>query len=97
MKVAYLGAGTWGFALANLLGSNGHKVVVWEGIPESAQRLIETREHPKFPGCMADQNVQFTNDLKEALDGADIIVESVTSAGFRPVMAQVKAIGILPP
>lgn len=94
MKVAYLGAGTWGFSLASLLGSNGHEVVMWEGVPEAAKRLTETREHPKFPGFIADKNVRFTNDLKEALEGADIIVESVTSAGFRPVMAQVKAIGI---
>jgi glycerol-3-phosphate dehydrogenase len=30
MKIGYLGAGTWGTALANLLVNNGHDVKVWD-------------------------------------------------------------------
>jgi glycerol-3-phosphate dehydrogenase (NAD(P)+) len=39
--------------------------------------------------------VTFTSDLSEALDGAECVVESVTSAGLRPVLEKVKALGPL--
>jgi glycerol-3-phosphate dehydrogenase (NAD(P)+) len=89
MKIAYLGAGTWGFALATVLANNGHKVMVWARDPEAAKELEEKRTHPKLPGIEAPSSIEFTGDLKKALHGADVIVESVTSAGIRPVFEKI--------
>ena len=36
--------------------------------------------------------MRFTTDLKEALTGAELLVESITSKGIRPVFEQIKAI-----
>ncbi|MBI3508724.1 MAG: NAD(P)-dependent glycerol-3-phosphate dehydrogenase [Chlamydiia bacterium] len=88
-KIAYLGAGTWGFALATLLARNGHSVKVWTRKPEFAQELEKSRAHPKLPESKAPPQLSFTSDLKVALQGADVIVESVTSAGIRPVFSEV--------
>ncbi|MBU6446995.1 MAG: glycerol-3-phosphate dehydrogenase, partial [Verrucomicrobia bacterium] len=33
MRCGYFGAGTWGFALASILGNNGHSVKVWARDP----------------------------------------------------------------
>jgi glycerol-3-phosphate dehydrogenase (NAD(P)+) len=85
MKIAYLGAGTWGFCLASLLGAKGHRVVLWTSTPEFAKQLRETRQHPKLPKVQAPSSVAFTADLSEALEGADWLIESVTSKGIRPV------------
>lgn len=93
MRIAYLGAGTWGFSLASLLGSKGHKVVLWTANPEFAKELTRTREHPKLPRVKAHENVEFTSDLKYTLAGAELLVESVTSKGIRPVFEQVLAVG----
>lgn len=93
MKVAYLGAGTWGFALASLLAGNGHEVVVWSSNPAHADLLQKTRQHPKLSAYKAPDSVRFTSNLAEALDGADVIIESVTSAGVRPVFEKVIALG----
>lgn len=93
MKIAYLGAGTWGFCLASLLGSNGHKVILWTVNDEFAKELERTREHPKLHGFKAHENVEFTSDLKKAIEGAEFLVESVTSMGIRPVFEQVLALG----
>lgn len=93
MKIGFLGAGTWGFCLASLLASKGHKVVLWTSKPETAARLAKNREHPKLAGYKADPNVEFTSDLKSALSGIDLLVESVTSMGIRPVFQQVVALG----
>lgn len=89
MQIGYLGAGTWGCSLAFLLASKGHDVVLWTANSEFAKRLTQTREHPKLPHAKADQRVRFTSDLKTAISGAELIVESVTSKGIRPVFEQI--------
>lgn len=86
MKIAYLGAGTWGFCLASLLGSNGHDVFLWTNDPQFAKELQKKREHPKLPHAKSDARVRMTSDLRETLEGADYVIESVTSMGLRPVL-----------
>ncbi len=93
MRIAYLGAGTWGFCLASLLASNGNQVMLWTPNPETAKNLSKKREHPKLPRYRADDRVEFTSDLQAALEGAEMLVESVTSKGIRPVFEQVLAFG----
>ncbi len=93
MKIGYLGSGTWGFCLASLLASNGHDVVLWTSNPEFAKTLAKKREHPKLPRFKAHEKVVFTSDLKEAITGIDMLVESVTSMGIRPVFEQVLSLG----
>lgn len=90
MKVGYLGAGAWGFCLAYLLATKGYRVVSWTKDPLLAEKLNDFHEHPFLPGQPPHENMHFTTDLSEALSGADLIVESVTSKGIRPVFEQVK-------
>lgn len=94
MKIAYLGAGTWGFALAAVLADNGHEVVVWTREKSFADLLQKTRAHPKLSHFTIHPSVKFTSDLKKTLDGAEVIVESVTSAGIRSVFKQVGKVNI---
>lgn len=94
MKIAYLGAGTWGFCLATLLASNGHNVKSWSIDPQLVKNLNEGQEHPFLPGFRRHENMFFTTDLEKALNGAELIVESVTSAGLRIVLTEIKKIGI---
>jgi len=94
MKIAYLGAGTWGFCLASLLATKGYQVVSWTKNPELARLLNEGGEHPHLAGNRATKGMHFTTDLAETLKGADMIVEGVTTAGLRPVFEMVKAIKV---
>lgn len=89
MKVAYLGAGTWGFALASLLVENGHEVCLWSRNSSLVKTLQEKKEHPKLLGYTAPSQLQVTGELKKALQGAEVMVESVTSSGVREVFGQV--------
>lgn len=93
MKIGYLGAGTWGFALATLLAANGHHVSLWTSRPEFAELLKKKRQHPKLPACDVDEKLIFTSSLEETLDQADYIVESVSATGLRPVLERVVAVG----
>jgi glycerol-3-phosphate dehydrogenase (NAD(P)+) len=92
-KIAYLGSGTWGFALSSILAENGHTVKVWARSEKLAHELEVTRAHPKLSHSHAPEGVSFTSSLQEAIEGADLIVESVTSAGVRPVFEEVKKFG----
>src|ERR1700722_16254645 len=93
MRISYLGAGTWGFCLASLLASKGNSVVLLTAHPEFAKSLNKKREHPKLPRIKADERVEFSSDLKHCLADAELLVESVTSKGIRPVFEQVLAFG----
>ncbi len=93
MKIAYLGAGTWGFCLASLLASKGHQVILWTANPEFAKTLSKKRAHPKLQNSHAAEGLEFTSDLRATLEGAEVLVESVTSKGIRPVFEQVLALG----
>lgn len=94
MKIAYLGAGTWGFALASILAENGHQVVVWTRDKAYAEILQKNRIHPKLQGVAISSSVEFTSDLKKTLEGAEVIVESVTSSGLRSVFEMIGPVDI---
>ncbi|MBX7066462.1 MAG: NAD(P)-dependent glycerol-3-phosphate dehydrogenase [Parachlamydiales bacterium] len=94
MKIGYLGAGTWGFALASILGRNGHQVRVWSRDADVAKELQTTRVHPKLPPSEIPSNVEFTSDFDYAVKGADVIVESVTSSGIRPVFERLGKVDV---
>lgn len=96
MKIACLGAGAWGFCLARLLAAKGFEVISWSIEEALVEKLNQTKEHPYLKGRPIEGKALFTTDLSIALSGAELIVESVTASGIRPVFKQVKEIGIDP-
>lgn len=94
MRIGYLGAGTWGFALASLLASKGYELVTWTVDPGLAQRMNSGGDHPNLPQHHAEGKMHFTEDLGEALEGIDMLCEGVTSKGIRPVFGEVKKVGV---
>lgn len=90
MKIGYLGTGAWGFCLAHLLAKKGNQVTSWTQDARLAEKLNDFHEHPSLAGQLPHENMHFTTDMAEALKGADLIVESVTSKGIRPVFESIK-------
>ncbi|NGX50314.1 MAG: Glycerol-3-phosphate dehydrogenase [NAD(P)+] [Chlamydiae bacterium] len=95
MKIGYLGAGAWGSCLARLLSEKGYEVKQWIGTMTLEEVVKREREH--FQDHRSSENRIFTSDLKEAIVGADIIIESVTSKGLRPVLNQIVESNLLGP
>lgn len=91
MKIGCLGAGCWGFCLASILAAKGFRVISWTVKPELADQLNRTGAHPFLPGHVSKGDLRFTTHIEEALDGADLVLEAVTSSGIRPVMELVKS------
>jgi len=93
MKITYLGSGAWGFCLANLLSNNGHDVTLWGIETDVLESIKKEGQHPKFPGFKASDNLSISHDLSDAIKDADMIIESVTTKGIRPVLKQLLDLG----
>ncbi len=90
-KVSIIGAGSWGTALALLLHKNGHEVTVWSIVKDEIDMLNREHEHKdKLPGVKLPQDMIFTNDLKEAVQGRDLLVLAVPSPYTRSTSVLLK-------
>jgi len=91
MKIGYLGAGTWGSALANLLSEKGYDITIWDRNLELIDILQKREKHPKLDAFLS-KKLKYTKNIEEALENADIIIESVTSKGIREVLNDIATI-----
>lgn len=62
MKIAVLGSGGWGTALAMVLAENGHDTILWSHREEKTKVLKETHENPMLKGIALPQSLHFTSD-----------------------------------
>lgn len=83
-RIAVLGGGSWGTALAVLLESKGHNVAIWELYPERAEALRRDRENKQMlPGIMIPESIEITADMESAVSGRDMLLLVVPSHGMR--------------
>lgn len=83
-NVAVIGAGSWGIALAKVLHTNGSDVTVWSIVEDEIKMLNENHEHlDKLPGVKLPEDMQFTTDLKEAIEGKEYLILAVPSVFTR--------------
>lgn len=91
MSIAVLGSGSWGTALAVLLGNKGYSIRLWGRRQQLATAIQDERQNSRYlPGVMLPDSVYSTASLDEALHECDTVVLAVPSTGVREV---VKAIG----
>lgn len=89
-KVAVLGAGAWGTALAKLLAEKGNHVVVWAHEPDVAASIAERHENTRyFPGFELPTGLCATTSAEAALAGADMVLLVVPSHVTRQVLTEV--------
>ena len=92
-KIAILGAGGWGTALAIVLtrSRQPHGISLWVHDPELAEFLCRERENPTYlPGQKLPTQVQVTNDMAAAMTDAQIVVGAVPSTYARKVYAHAR-------
>ena len=80
-RIAVIGAGAWGTALAMVAGRRGkHEVCLWAYEKEVCDSLTQSHINSLFlPGFSVPPSIRATNDLKQALHGAEIVVSVMPS------------------
>src|SRR5436305_8203810 len=86
-RIAVIGAGAWGTALALVAGRRAcHQVCLWAYEKEVCASVEKSRTNELLlPGYPIPPNVKVSNDLKEALAGAEIVVSVMPSHHCRRV------------
>jgi glycerol-3-phosphate dehydrogenase (NAD(P)+) len=85
--VTVLGAGSWGTALAVHLGRVGHDVRLWARDRALVDDIVSRRTNAVYlPEIELPESVSVTDDLRDALGDAELVVSAVPSHGCRGVM-----------
>ena len=92
-KIAVLGSGGWGTAMAMSAASSGHDVTVWSAFPAEIERIVSTGGNPLLPGIKMPKELKFTSELKDVAD-AEIIITAVPSFATASVVAKLAEMGI---
>lgn len=96
-KIAVLGAGAWGTALAMHI-SNRHQVCLWARNSGHVSGMRKSRANPLYLGDFKfHDNLQVEDDLGLAIQGADLILSVVPTAGFRNILKDIKALNVTKP
>lgn len=92
-KVAVLGAGSWGTALANTMAKNGNQVTIWSHKAQQAAEINGTHRNERYlPGASLDSSLIATDDMKLAVDGASIVLFVVPTKAIRMVAKQLTTV-----
>ena len=93
LKIAVVGAGSWGTAIADLLGSKGFQVDLWAFEEAVKQGILTNRRNPYFlPDITLSENIHPSNDLMEVVTGKDLLVIVVPSHVMRKVAEEMLVI-----
>lgn len=91
-KIAVLGAGAWGTALAMHI-SQRHQVSLWARNAGHVSGMRKARANPLYLGDFKfNEQLQVEDDLQVALSDADLILSVVPTAGFRGILKDIKAL-----
>src|SRR5579872_6412755 len=90
MRVAVLGAGSWGTTVASLVAPR-HPTILWARDPDVAGAVDSDHANPKYlAGLVLPAELSATADLERAVEAADLLVVGVPSSGFRSVLEEAK-------
>jgi len=87
MKVAVVGAGSWGTTVATMLAPRV-ETILWARRPELVEEINGGANPDYLPGFELPKQLASTTDIDAATGGSDVIVMSVPSHGFRSVLEQ---------
>ncbi|WP_071395600.1 NAD(P)H-dependent glycerol-3-phosphate dehydrogenase [Bacillus tuaregi] len=92
-KVAVIGAGSWGTALAMVLADNGHEVRLWGHKLEQIEEINTYHTNKKYlPEVILQDSIIGYSELPEALSGVDIMVLAVPTKAVREVLRHIMEI-----
>lgn len=93
MQVTVIGGGSWGSALARILGDNGHDVIIYDRTLEVVNEInLYHTNKSKLPVGTLPLNVSATVNLEEALKNSNVIVIAVPTKVIRAVLKEMNLV-----
>jgi glycerol-3-phosphate dehydrogenase (NAD(P)+) len=93
-RLAVIGAGSWGTALALHFARAGQPTILWGFEPDEVRAMVTQRCNARYlPGFEFPATLAVTNRLDEAADGAGVVLVAVPSHGFRQTLESLRALG----
>jgi glycerol-3-phosphate dehydrogenase (NAD(P)+) len=91
-RIAILGCGAWGTALAlSLHRRGGHNIILWAHTPELAGQILEAKENTQFlPGFPLPAGITVTSDGAAICD-AEIVVSVIPSEFLHPTLLRIRS------
>ena len=90
MKLACIGAGSWGTALAQLLAKNGNDVCVWARKEQVVQSINNQHKNPRYlSDVVLDEKISASTSYEEVLKGAQAVVVVTPSSIMRQVATDI--------
>lgn len=90
-NIAIIGSGTWGVALAIHLANIGHNVKIWSFTQEETDTINNERKCQFLPEAVIPDNVRCYTDIKQVVEGSDIILHVTPSKFVRTTIKKYEA------
>lgn len=91
VRIAVLGAGSWGTALAAMVADAGHEARLWGRDRARLEETAACRENPRYlPGRALGPSVHVLTELEEAVPDAELVVLALPSASVREVAERLR-------
>ena len=90
-NIAIIGSGTWGVALAIHLANIGHNVKIWSFTQEETDAINNERKCQFLPEAVIPDNVRCYTDMKQVVEGSDIILHVTPSKFVRTTIKKYEA------
>lgn len=91
MRIAVIGAGSWGTAVSWMLGGKGHDIKLWSREPEIAEGINLEHSNPMYlTDLVLSPSVYASPDVSEVLEGAEAVVMVTPSVGVRETAESMK-------
>ncbi|MFT8813303.1 NAD(P)H-dependent glycerol-3-phosphate dehydrogenase [Oenococcus sp.] len=89
-KIAVIGAGSWGTALASTFSGNGNQVMLWGHNANDVDEINRSHHNSRYlKDALLDDKLQASTDLAAALNGAEIVLFVVPTVAIREVAREV--------
>ncbi len=89
-RIAIIGAGSWGTALAHILGEKGYVIDFWVRRTELASLIRKDKENRAYlPGVNLSENIFPSTDLEKVIDNKEIIIIAVPSRVVKKIIRKI--------